>query len=176
MTLFIGHKIENGLQSSTVKCYVSAIKKLLVDDGYPWDDTKVLVSSLTKACKIINDRVHTRLPIQCSLLEMIIFEIQRYFGQKGQMYLETMYKALFAIAYYGMVRISEVTMSDHVVKARDVHSALNKDKIMLKLYTSKTHNQGMKAQTIKITANLIEKSGFYAKRNFCPFKLINAYM
>ena len=34
VTLFIGYKIENGMQSSTVKCYVSAIKKLLVEDGY----------------------------------------------------------------------------------------------------------------------------------------------
>ena len=77
MTLFIAHKIGQGMQSATVKSYVSAIKKLLVDDGYPWDDQKVLLGSLTKACKIINDRVYTRLPIQCSLLEMILFEVQK---------------------------------------------------------------------------------------------------
>ena len=69
----MGYKIDQGMQSSTVKSYVSAIKKTLIDDGYSWDDNKVLVSSLTKACRIINDRVMTRLPINCSLLEMMLF-------------------------------------------------------------------------------------------------------
>ena len=147
-----------------------------MDDGYPWDDQKVLLGSLTKACKIINDKVYTRLPIQCSLLEMILFEIHRIFGDQGQIFLQTMYKALFALSYYGMMRISEVTVSDHVVKAKDVHSAQNKDKLLLMLYSSKTHSRGMRPQKIKITLNLTEKSGFYTKRNFCPFKLVNDYM
>ena len=72
VTLFIGYKIDNGMQSATVKTYVSAIKKLLVEDGYDWDDQKILLGSLTSACRLINDRVYTRLPIQCGLLEMII--------------------------------------------------------------------------------------------------------
>ena len=127
VTLFVGYKIYQRMQSSTVKSYVSAIKKLLVDDGYHWDDQKVVVGSLTKPCKIINDRVHTRLPIQCSLLEMILFEVKRIFGSKGQMYLEALYLALFSISYYGMMRISEVANSNHVVRAKDVHSALNKN-------------------------------------------------
>ena len=176
VTLFIGYKIENGIKSNTAKSYVSAIKKMLVDDGYPWDDQKVLLGSLTKACKIINDKVHIRLPIQCSLLEMILFEVHRIFDIKGQVYLQIMYKALFALSHYGMIRVGEVTYSDHVVKAKDVHSAQNKDKLLLMLYSSKTHSKGMKPQRIKITSNLIEKSGFYARRNFCPFKLVNDYM
>ena len=166
VTLFIGYKIDNGMKSTTVKSYVSAIKKMLINDGYAWDDQKVLLGSLTKACKLINDKVHTRLPIQCSLLEMILFEVHRVFDQRGQPYLQTMYKALFALSYYGMMRVSEVTLSDHVVKAKDVHSALNKDKLLLMLYSSKTHTKGMRPQKIKITSNLTEKSGFYARRTF----------
>ena len=176
VTLFIGHKIEQGMKSNTIKSYVSAIKKLLIEDGYPWDDQKVLLGSLTKACKLINDRVHTRLPIQCSLLEMILFEIQRLFDFKGQVYLKTMYKALFALSYYGMMRVDEVTSSGHVIKAKDIHSALNKDKILIVLYSSKTHSVAMRPQKIKITSNILEKSGFYARRNFCPFTLVNQYM
>ena len=176
VTLFIAYKIENGMQSNTVKSYVSAIKRLLIDDGYPWDDQKVLLGSLTKACKLINDKVHTRLPIQCSLLEMILFEIQRLYGQNGKIYLDTLFKALFALSYYGMMRVGEVTLSDHVIRAKDVHSALNKDRLLLILYSSKTHSIAMRPQKIKITSNLDEKSGFYARRNFCPFDLVNRYM
>ena len=128
VTLSIGYKIDNGMQSSTVKSYVSAIKKSLVNDGYPWDDQKVLLGLLTKACKVINDKVHTRLPIQYGLLEMLLFKVQRMFNENNQFYLKTMYKALFAVSYCGMMKVCEVTqvlLIIHVVKAPHVHSATN---------------------------------------------------
>ena len=176
VTLFIGYKIQNGMQSSTVKCYVSAIKKILMDDGYEWNDRKVLLGPLTKTCKIINDKVHTRLPIQCSLLELILFELHRKFGSHGQYYLQELYKTLFALSYYGMMRVSEVTQSNHVLRAKDVHFADKKEKIKLILYSSKTHSRGLRPQKIIITSNTIEKTGSYLQRNFCPFKLMFNYL
>ena len=173
---FIGYKIDNGMQFASVKSYVSAIKKLLIEDGYAWNDQKVLLGSLTSACKLINDRVYIRLSIQCGLLEMILFEVQRMFRASGQTYLEIVYIALFALSYYGIMRIGEVTSSDHVLKARDIHAAANKDKLMLILYSSKTHSTAKRPQKFKITSNLQDKSGFYAKRNFCPFKLVWDYI
>ena len=176
VTLFIGYKVDQGIQSATVRSYVLAIKRTLIEDGYPWDDTRVILGSLTKACKIINDKVHTRLPIKCSLLELILFEVQRICRKDDQVFLEAMYKALFGLAYYGLMRIGEVTISDHVVKAKDVHAAENKDKLMIKLYSSKTHNKGMRAQTIKVTSNLSVKTGNYVKRHFCPVMLIKKFL
>ena len=179
MSLFIAYKIDQGMQSSTVKCYVSAIKRTLIDDGYHWDDQKILLTSLTRACRLVNDKVKTRLPIQCGLLEMILFEVQRMYNQNGQQYLQLLYKTLFALSYYGLMRVCEVCQvptNNHVVKAKNVHAARNKDKLLIVLYTSKTHGRGMKPQRIKITSNDLEKSGFYAKRNFCPFYLTYTYM
>ena len=121
--LFIAYLVDRGFQSSTIKSYVSATKKTLLLDGYKWDDNLVLVRSLAKACRIINDRVRTRLSSHCSLLEMLLFEIQRWYGTKKQWYLELLYKAMFSICYYGMMRIGEVTKSPHVLKAKDVHIA-----------------------------------------------------
>ena len=162
------------MQSSTVRSYVSAIKKTLVDDGYDWQDSKVLLGSLTRACRLINDRVRTRLPIQCGLLELLLFEIQKVFC--NQFYLEVMYKALFALGYYGLMRVGEITDSQHVVKVRNIHIATNKKKIMVVLYTSKTHGLESRPQKIKITSNSEEKTGSYSKRNFCPFKLLRQYL
>ena len=75
-SLFVAYLIDKGVQSGTVKSYVSAIKKTLVNDKYDWKDELVLLSSLAKACKLVNDKVRTRLPIHCSLLEMILFELE----------------------------------------------------------------------------------------------------
>ena len=75
-TLFLGFIIGNGVQSATVKTYLSAIKKLATLDNYKWDDSKVLISSLTKACRLLNGKVYTHLPISCSLLEFMLFELE----------------------------------------------------------------------------------------------------
>ena len=175
-TLFLGYLIEKGFQSSTIRSYVSAIKRTLTLIKYKWDDVKVELASLTKACKLKNDVVHTRLPIHCGLLELILFEIRRHFGKVNQPYLEALYLSLFALGYYGLMRVGELTLSPHVVKAANVHMAMNKDKILLVLYSSKTHDESNRPQKIKIVSNHSERSGNYLHRNFCPFTLMRNYL
>ena len=138
--LFGAYLVDGGEQSSTLKSYFSAIKFTLKQDGYEWNDNKVLLSSLVKGCKIENDKVKIRLPIQKGLLEMLLFETERFFNKKNaQPYLEYMYKALFCLAYYGMMRIGELTESPHTLKASNIHVGNNKEKILIVLYSSKTH-------------------------------------
>ena len=55
ITLFVGYLIENGKQSLTVRSYVSAVKNVLMDDGFDIKEDRFLISSLTKACRITND-------------------------------------------------------------------------------------------------------------------------
>ena len=104
--MFCMFLIEKGTQSSTVKSYVSTIKTILKADKYDWEDGKVWLNSLTRACKISNDTLHCRLPIHKGLLEMILFEIARVFPE--QEYLCTLYQAVIALGYYGLMRIGEL--------------------------------------------------------------------
>ena len=131
----------------------------------------MLTASLTRACKLINDRVNIRMPIHCSLLEMLLFEIERLYDS-SQIYLQYIYKALYALCYYGMMRVGEVTLSEHMLKVKNVHLATNKDKLLMILYSSKTHDLSARAQKIKITSNRSEKSGCYMHRYFCSFKIL----
>ena len=91
--LFCAYLIDKGNKSATLKSYISAIKMVLKEDGYSWDDNKILFNSLTRACKLENDTVKCRFPIQRKLLELILFEIQRIFAD--QQYLQLLYEALF---------------------------------------------------------------------------------
>ena len=152
LILYVTYMVDSGMQSSTVKSYISAIKRILADDGYILDHKLVMVHSLTRACRLINDKVWTRLPISCNLLELILFELHRYFSDKGQPYLNIMYRALFTVCYYGLMRACEITFSEHVVKACNIHAAGNKHKLLIKLYTSKTHSTANRPQEIKIIA------------------------
>ena len=178
VSLFLAHLIDGGMQSSSIKSYKSAIKKILIHDGYDWDDNIILLSTLTRACKLVNDTVKTRLPIQFGLLELILFETQRIFDK--QLYLEVMYKALYILGYYGLLRAGELcktTDSDHTIRACNVHSATNKEKLLIVLYTSKTHGKDSYPQKIKITpsSNICSKRN-NIHRNFCPFKTVNTYI
>ena len=173
LTLYCAQLIMNGCKSSTIKSYISAIKFTLVTDGYAWEDQKVLFATLTRSCKLINDVVHTRLPIGFGLLELILFGVHRLFNDT-QPYLDLLYKTIFLTAYFGLLRVGEITLSQHSIKACDVHSAHNKEKILLVLYTSKTHGRESHPQTVKIVAGANYKAG--RSMHFCPFRLLSVYL
>ena len=160
-----------GVQSATLKSYFSAIKAVLKSDKYKWDNSKVLLHSLVKACKIQNDKLWPRFPIRFGLMEMLLYELNLLFS--SQPYLNMMYKALFSLAYYGLMRVGELTMSPHTVKAANIHVGSNKNKIIIVLYTSKTHDEVVMPQKIKISEK--EESSHNSK-NFCPFQLIRRFI
>ena len=173
--LFCAHLVESGRQSATVKSYVSVIKKILTNDGYHWDDKIILMQSITKACHIKNDKVRTRLPIRIGMLELMLFELQRVIAG-NQPYLVLLYRTVFILAYYGLMHIWEPTCGDeasHYVRAKDVHVAENKNKILVILYTSKTHGKESRPQRIKISSQTDE---VLKDRHFCPFAIVRNYM
>ena len=172
--LFGTHLVEKGAQSATIASYFSAIKHILKTDDYPWDEKKAQLIMITRSCRILNDTLRIRLPIQIKLLELILFELDRHYGGK-QPYLCTLYKAAFSLAYYGLMRVGELTEGPHNAKAKDVHIGMNKDKILIVLYSSKTHGLESRPQKIKISA-ATNKSMKTREKFFCPFKLMRHYI
>ena len=182
VALFCAHLVELGKQSSTIKSYVSAIKHVLTTDGYCWDNTIFQLDTLTKACRVINDRVYIRRPIRKGILEILLFELERIFQQ--QMYLELLYKAMFVMMYYGMFRVGELATDtsqfsmNHAARAKDVHVGQNKSKIQVVLFTSKTHGKESLPQKIKISNSEGDSTAASALRSahFCPFELVKQYL
>ena len=80
--LFRAYLVDGEVQSSTLKSYFSAIKHVLKQDGYPWNDKIALLDSLVRSCKLENDRLKIRLPIKKKLLELLMFEICRFYNQE----------------------------------------------------------------------------------------------
>ena len=105
---------------------------------------------------------------------MLLFEVGRMF--RDQEYLNTLYKALFALAYYGLMRIGELVHSPHTLKATNIHIGQNKNKILIILHTSKTHGLDKPPQRIKIAALRNYETFARRKRFFCPFELVRNYI
>ena len=177
--LFLANLVHSGRKSSTVRSYHSAIKSVLWDDKYVLQEDELELKAITRGCKLINDTIQVRMPIKIDVLELILFEIDRKYCD--QLYLKAMLKALFAMGYYGMFRIGELTKSKHVLKAKDVYLASNKNKMKFYLHSSKTHDKESKPQKITITGEVSENKMFLTtnkqmQRHFCPFKLIQNYL
>ena len=146
-----------------------------MDDGVEISEDKYLLSSLTKACKYVNDKVTIRLPINKPILHMLLGKIDTIYDT--QVYLATMYKALYCTTYYGLFRVGEVTSGSHPIKAKDVHIGENKDKLLFVLHTSKTHWLDVKPQTVKISSTQINgEKGDKLNPEWCPFNLIREYL
>ena len=177
--MYLTYLVDTGLQSSTLRSYASAIKGILAMDDYQLDSSILLLGALTKSCRLVNDKVMTRLPIQFKLMELILFEIQRRFSSntENQPYLQSLYMTIIILGYYGLLRIGELTSGQHPIKAKDIHVGENKDKILLYLHSSKTHGKESRPQKIKITgkeSQNIRELKF--QRFFCPFELSRNFM
>ena len=85
------------------------------------NENKYLLTSLTKACKYMNNTVRMRLPIHKSLLHMLLGRLETTFMDKGQPYLKILYQAMFAASYYRLLRVGEVALGMHTILAKDVH-------------------------------------------------------
>ena len=170
LILFVGFLVENNKKASTIKSYVSAVKSVLQGDGVELNVNKCLISSMTKACRFINNKVRTRLPIQKGLLMLMLKKTEEYFDKRNQFYLATLYQALFSTAYFGLFRIGELVVGNHTIAARDVHVGVNKNKMLFLLRTSKTHWLDKKPQTVKICST---NRNMY--KQYCPYRLLRNY-
>ena len=143
--LFVAYLIKcKGVQSQMSHSYISALRNVLLDDGFELNKNKFLLSSLTKACHFKNDTsVRSRLPIQKNLLHELILFTENHFFQQNQPYLAILYKTIFLTAYYGLFRVSDITLthSNHTVQVTDTHLGQNKKKILFVLRSSKMHGK-----------------------------------
>ena len=142
-----------------------------------------MINSLTKACKLINDQIKTRLPIEKSMLGSILWQADKTY--KDQPYLRSLHKTLISTAYFGLFRLGELALGEHPVLARDVHISFNKRIILFILRTSKTHWKNMRPQTITVSLTRCKRSVRNTNKNNnstevenpcpCPYELLREY-
>ena len=181
LPLYIAYLIENRRRSATICSYVLAIRAILKENDIIMNKNQFLIASLTCACKLQNDQLKVRLPIRKSLLQVLMNKTKDYFNSRQQPYLACLYSTIFSTAYYGLFRVGEIAMSQHVIKAVDVHIADNKRKLLFILRSSKTLNKGAKPQMVKISAITINESQRAIRvmdelQISCPYQQLRHYL
>ena len=167
--LFTAFMVDSKLKSSTVKTYLSAIRGVLKEIKVELNEDHYLLNLLTRACKLKNDKVITKLPITKGLLGLLLRSIDTLFLQRQQQpYLAILFKAMFSAAYYGLLRIGEIADGPHVILAHNVHIGVNKQKMLFVLHTSKTDNLSDNPQIVKIKSKCKTKIPNIVNP-YCPF-------
>ena len=179
LSLFVGYLIDSNKQSATVKSYISAIKAVLKTNNFKLNEDQFLLTSLTRACKIRNDRVTTKLPVHKGVLYIIMKRIQYTFLKRNQPYLALLFTTMISTMYFGLFRVGELAKNEgkHTVLAKDVQIGDNKKKFLFILRSSKTHLEGNDPQLIKIASSRNPKrsKGRKMLRLPCPYKLLRLY-
>ena len=143
-SLYGAYLVESGVQSSTLKSYMSAIKKVLTLDGYVWDQNKLLLNTLTNACRLINDRVRTRLPIRFHLLEIMLFEIHRKFTENRAVLFGVSLHEHYNVCLLWVTQDRGTNSKCARSEGKRVHISTNRNKFLLVLHSSKTHGRNKK--------------------------------
>ena len=149
LTLFVGYLVRMNKKSTTIKSYISAIRAVLFENKIKLNEDAFLLTSLTRACRLVNDHVKLRLPIHILLLCLILRKLKTIFAT--QPYLLKFHSAILVAGYFGLLRIGELVSSLHVILAKDTQIGVNKEKIMFVLGSSKTHSEDSMPQFVKIT-------------------------
>ena len=176
LTLFVGNLVNQNKQSKTIKSYISAVKAILKENRIKVKEDSFALSSMTRACRIRNDKAKVRLPINKEILLKILHRISIKFG--SQPYLKHLYRAVICTAYFGMFRVGELSNSNHNIQARNVQIGENKDKLRFTLYSSKTHCEGDKPQMVMINAikGKAKNNHYKSKQKTCPFAILQRYL
>ena len=98
--------------------------------------------------------------------------------------MDKLYRALFVSAYFGLLRVGELTAGPHVIMVRNVHLGDNKDKFLFILESSKTHGKDKNPQLVKISSRKMKHSyGHHSRHNVhtekdhvCAFSIIREYI
>ena len=152
LILFVGFLVQKGLKAATINSYISVIKAILKQDEVVISEDKYILNSMVHACRLHNNHVRIRLPIQKRLCTLIIKQTQSHFLQYNQPYLAYLYASLYGAAYYGMLRVGELTTGTHPVKVTDVRMGENKIQVLFILRSCKTHSADQRPQFIRLSS------------------------
>lgn len=157
LVLYAAALAEDGKAPATIKTYISGIRQVLLLDKVQFTDRSFELKAIVRASKLENNKIYVRMPITKQILKGVLKQLAIRYDQ--QPYLQAMYRAMCVAAYYGMLRIGEITGGKHSLKAQHVIRTRQKiggkvvTGVRLYLRSSKTHGIGDYPQAVDIRAD-----------------------
>jgi hypothetical protein len=153
LLLFIAHLKEKGLKAPTISSYVSGLRYVLKMNGFsdPGDSfmVKTALSGLAKS----NRSLDVRLPITVPILSKLLGSVTAVIGDH---YDRSLLCAMFSLAFFGFLRIGEITTRSSKTQSLLSLSDLQIDLAspasgMALIFTKYKHSKGDRPVIIQIS-------------------------
>lgn len=168
ITYFVSYLSLKGLASSTAKTYLAGVGYECKITGYEDVTNHFLIRKMLEGLSRSKSAKDTRAPITLDLLKKIIYTLPTICYSVYETHL---FKAAFTLAFFGLMRVSELVIDDKrentsPVNLVDVKMNILKNQIELTIPKSKTDQQGLGSRII-IMATCDDT---------CPFSCMNEYL
>lgn len=167
--LFISFCFQKGYSAATIATYVAGVSFQHKIRNIEDPTNFFLVKKLLEGAKRLRRRPDTRAPILEETLEQICMALPKICFSKYEF---TLFKAAFTLAYFGLLRVSEMAFTtpayaNRPLKFRDVVVEANGQAITITIRFSKTNQLGTPI-TLRIPAS--------SNTSICPVESMKQYM
>lgn len=170
VTLFISYCFDQGYAPTTIVTYMSGIS--FYHKIHNWEDpTDVfIVKKLLEGCKRMRRRTDVRAPINDTVLKRICFVLPTICFS---MYEAALFKAAYLLAYFGLLRVSEIvftnlTQANRPLLKSDIRIEKGLTALLVSIRISKTNQTGP-TTTLRIPAAADNS-------NFCCVTAVKNYL
>ena len=172
LILFISHLSLSGYSSETISTYVSGIGYHHKMNHYHDPTNRFVIRKMLEGSKRDNPTKDKRLPITSNILEQIIASLTSVCTNK---YETALFTAAFSLAYFGLLRVSEVAVDSKKSDKWDLDRTLlyndllsvNTQNCEIRLKVTKTNQTGPPT-VLQIPA--------VPNSVLCPVSALNAYI
>ena len=168
IALYISHLDLKNLQPSTIQSHLSAISFLSQMNNMQDHTGSFNVEKIMKSLHKKSHTTDTRLPINQNLLNSIIYITAT---QCDSVYESALYRAMFSLSYYALLRVGECTQSKHVLTTNNVKRILTAGSCQaITIQFSSFKNSSNKNSAPPVLE--IQRRGGES----CPVKIISHYL
>ena len=165
VALFVSYLHKHGYSPSSIVSYTSAIGYVHRISNFTDPTSAVLVQKLLSACLKLKPTVDPRLPITIIILQQIILALNTTVPSFSH---RKLLKAMFIVAFFGLMRVGEITMStDKVVPLELKQLRLSPTQAIITI-TKFKHNKSMRPVDIPLPRQLITL--------ICPVEALQDYL
>lgn len=165
---FIAFMVHKGYTAATIQTKVAGLSYVHTLKGYPNPSSHFLIKKILKGCKKQRLRTDTRLPITIPILCSLIVALPRLHRLN---YYHTMYKAMFLIAFYALLRVGEFTthakQGGHTLLRKDISFEYEGQTLKGVLLHLKHFKHSKRPVTLSVKAS--------HKLSMCPVAALRAY-
>lgn len=163
--MFVSYLHKHGYSASSIVSYTSAIGYVHRVSNLTDPTSSVLVQKLLSACLKLKPTVDPRLPITIIILQQLVLALSTTVSNFAH---RKLLRAMFVIAFFGLMRVGEITMSVDKVVPLEIKQLRLSPTLATITITKFKHNKSMRPVDIPLPRQQIT--------NICPVDALQDYL